>query len=77
MSVSSNKRARTRKVDERLPRKGNSNSHGSRPVHLIITMIKWILTSRLSMKKSLCRHHALHHPGGGCKEQGLVLRVEG
>ena len=29
----------TRKVDVRLPGKGNSNSHGTRPVHLIITMI--------------------------------------
>jgi len=33
--------------------KGNSNSHGARPVHLIITMIKWIRTSRLSIKNSL------------------------
>ena len=29
----------TRKVDIRLPGKGNSNSHGARPVHLIIKMI--------------------------------------
>ena len=29
-----------RKVDVRLP--GNENSHGAMPVHLIITMIKWI-----------------------------------
>ena len=43
----------TRKVDVRLPGKGNSNSHGARPVHLIITMIKWIRTSRLSIKNSL------------------------
>jgi len=40
----------SRKVDVRLPGKGNSNSHGARPVHLIITMIKWIRTSRLSIK---------------------------
>jgi len=33
--------------------KGNSNSHGARPVHLIITMIRWIRTSRLSIKNSL------------------------
>ena len=26
-------------VDVRLPGKGNSNSHGARPVHLIITMM--------------------------------------
>ena len=32
---------------------GNSNYHGARPVHLIITMIKWIRTSRLSIKNSL------------------------
>jgi len=38
-------------LGERLG-KGNSNSHGARPVHLIITMIKWIRTSRLSIKNS-------------------------
>ena len=42
-----------RKVDARLPGKGNPNSHGARPVHLIITMIKWIWTSRLSTNNSL------------------------
>ena len=31
------------KVDVRLPGKGNENSHGARPVHLIITMIKWMV----------------------------------
>ena len=30
-----------------------SNSHGARPVHLIITMIQWIRTSRLSIKNCL------------------------
>jgi len=34
--------------------KGNSNSHGARPVHLIITMIKWIRTSILSIT-TLCQ----------------------
>ena len=29
------------KVDIRLPGKGNPNSHGARPVHEIIMMIKW------------------------------------
>ena len=43
----------TTKVDVRLPGKGNSNSHGARPVHLIITRMKWIRTSRLSIKNSL------------------------
>jgi len=42
-----------RKVDVRLLGKGNSNSHGARPVHQIITMIKWIRTSRLPIKNSL------------------------
>ena len=46
------------KVDVRLPGKGNSNSRGARPVHLIISMIKWIRTSRLSIKKSLSYHTA-------------------
>jgi len=44
---------RNRKVDVRPPGKGDSNSHCARPVHLIITMIKWIRTSRLTMKNSL------------------------
>ena len=38
------------KVDGRLPEKGNSNSRGARPLHRIITMIKWIWTSRLSIR---------------------------
>jgi len=45
----------TRKVDVRLPGKGDSNSHGARPVHLIITMIKWTRTTRLSIKKPFSR----------------------
>ena len=49
--------SRARKVDVRLPGKGDSTSHGARPVHLIITMIKWIRTSRLSIKNSLTRGH--------------------
>ena len=42
-----------RKVDVRLPGKGISNSLGARPFHLIITMIKWIRTIRMSIKNSL------------------------
>jgi len=42
-----------RKVHVRLPVKGNSNSHGARPVHLNITIIQWIRTSRLSIKNAL------------------------
>ena len=43
-----------RRVDVRLPGKGNSNSRGARLVHLIITMINWIRTRRLSIKNSVC-----------------------
>ena len=39
-------------MDVRLPEKGHSNSHGARPVHQIISMIKWIRTSELSTKNS-------------------------
>jgi len=48
-----------RTVDVRLPGKGNSNSHDARPVHLIIMMIKWIQTSRLSIQNPahLARKH--------------------
>ena len=42
-----------RKVDVRLPGKGNSSSHGARPVRLIITTIKWIWTSKLSIENCL------------------------
>jgi len=54
-------RLHSRKVDVRLPGKGNSNSHGARPVHLIITMIKWIGTSRLSKKTLSLRLHSRYH----------------
>ena len=43
----------TSQVDMRLPGKGNSSLRDARPVHLIITMIKWIRTSALSIKKCL------------------------
>ena len=45
-----------RTVDVRLPGKGNSNFHGARPVHLIITMITWIRSSRLSTTNSFSLH---------------------
>jgi hypothetical protein len=35
-----------RKVEVRLPGKGYSNSHGARPVHLILTIMKWIRTAK-------------------------------
>jgi hypothetical protein len=40
-------------VDLGLPAKGHSNSHGVRQVHQIISMIKWIQTSKLSIENSL------------------------
>ena len=55
---------RDRKVDVRLPGKGDSNSHGARPVHLIISMIKWIRASRLSIKNFLSS--AERTPGPSC-----------
>ena len=39
--------------------------HGARPVHLIITMIKWIRTRRLSIKGVLC------------EDVGALLDVDG
>ena len=48
-------RYRRRKVDARLPGKGNSNSDDEKPVHTIITMIKWIRTSTFLIKNSLSR----------------------
>ena len=42
-----------KKIDARLPGKGHSKSQGARPVHMIITMIKWTRTSKLSTNKSL------------------------
>ena len=53
LRVSSKSSKVTRKVDVRQPGNGNSNSHGARPVPLIITMVKWIRTSRLLIKNSL------------------------
>ena len=57
------------KVDVGLPGKGNSNSHGATPVHLIVTQLKWIRTSRLSITNSLSlREPELLecHPRGSC-----------
>ena len=41
------------KIHVRLPGKANSSSHGARPVHQIISMLKCIRTSRLSINNSL------------------------
>ena len=42
---------RNRMADLRLPEKENSDSHGARPVHLIISMVQWIRTIRLQIHK--------------------------
>jgi len=62
---------KARKVDARLPGKGNSNSHGARPVHLIITMVKWIRTSWLTIKDSLS---FVMSSNIGCPGQPTVVR---
>jgi len=61
-----------RKVYVRLPGKENSNSNGARPVHLIITMIKGIRTSRLSIKKSLSPPCCDAGPGAGPAARGCA-----
>ena len=71
-----------RKVDVRLPGKGNPDSHGARPVHLVISMMEWIRTSRLSIQNSLSveavsREEGVNtvqshsgHPTRGCIHRG-------
>ena len=54
-----------RKVDVRLPGKDDSNSHGARLVDLLISMIKWIRTCRLSKKNSLSPVQGLGFGGLG------------
>ena len=73
------------KVDVRLPRKRNSNSHGARPVLQSISTIKWIRTSSLSINKSLSQRSAAPSPTttrcllslSWFRVQGLGLRVQG
>ena len=43
----------TRKVIIRLPGKGNSSPHDAKPVYQIMSMIKWMRTSRSAIKKLL------------------------
>jgi len=60
----------------------NSNPHGARPVHLIITMIKWIRTNRLSIKNSSLSGWCLRvgmrgrrwrsNPSGKCSQERLT-----
>jgi len=75
----------TRKVDARLPGKRNSNSHEARPVHQIITMIKWIRTSRLSITLRGGTSRTSPAPsvrletcsGSGIRVKGYVKRFRG
>ena len=50
-------RSQFRKVDIRLPGKGDSNSHGARPVH---QKHRWVRTSRLPIKNSLSQVPVAH-----------------
>ena len=43
----------SQQVDVRPPEKANPNSYCARPVHLIITMMQWIRTSRLAIRNFL------------------------
>ena len=67
----------SRKVDVRLPGRGNSISHGARPVHLIITMRKWIRTSRLPLKNSLSVTEISVYDLARFRVQGSGLRAQG
>jgi len=61
------RRPQMRKVDKRLPGRGNlnSNSHGAKPVHQIISTIKWIRTSKMPIKNSLSLSLSNEGPKGG------------
>ena len=47
----------SRKAGVSPPEQGNSNSHGARPVHLIISMMKWVRIRKLSTHTFLSLHH--------------------
>ena len=71
----------------RLPGKGNPKCYGARPVHQIITMIKWIQNIRLSIRYShmpigLARRreaeqHLVQGSGFRVRVQGSGCRVQG
>jgi hypothetical protein len=67
----------SKKVDVRLPGKGNSNSHGARPVHEIISMKTWIRTSRLSIENSLSAGGLRDDPAatGGERDRRVCLTL--
>jgi hypothetical protein len=66
-----------RKVNVRLPGKGDSNSHDARSAHQIISMMKWTRTSRLPIKNSLSLRHLFRVWGAGFRIGGLGFRVHG
>ena len=62
-------------ADTRLPGKGNSNFYGARPVHQIISMIKWTRTSRFSIKKSISSTSV--RSTGECPSPDIGLGLKG
>ena len=66
-----------REVHVKLPGKGNSNSRGARPVHLIITMEKWTLTSRLSINNSLSLYQIRSTADSGTGTRNRAKEREG
>ena len=68
---------RARKVDTRPHGKANSISHGARPVHQINSMIKWIRTSRLSMKNSMSStRNRCEHASKAAQSYEEILRSQ-
>ena len=67
----------SRKADIRLPGKGNSNSHGATPSAQIIAMMKWIRTSRSSIKNSLSAFRTSRWAVFGIRDPGSEFRVLG
>ena len=68
---------KARNVDIRQLGKGNSNYPGARPVQQIISMMKWIRTSRLSMHDSLSGKESIRVPGSGFRGWWLGERERG
>ena len=61
-SLAARVRREERREERRPGGKGDSNSHGARPVHLIITMIKWTRTSGLPIKNSFSVRSSPSYP---------------
>ena len=67
----------TRREDMILHEKDNSNPHGARPVHQIISMINWTWTSKLSVKISFSgvSWFGFRVPGSGLRASSFGLLV--